>query len=393
MSVKILVSEPIIAKMGIEYSKNEWGLDQFPCIRRLPNGFIGMEYHFTDDSAEAYGREKAVLVSEDDGNSWREVNGADEEAYVRGFLGKILPSGKTIRTVMDKPVKVSEEKYAELKKLADRNFGSLPMEAVSDLMPKTYAFLLGDPVTGKVERMECELDFPGMTTWLCSGAVVKPFVFCDIKVAPDGSLWFCTYAKGRNPKNLGYQRYDCVYFLRSTDEGKTLKLHSWIQFKPDTEIYPDMFKAEGFNESDIAFMPDGSVIAVFRSGFTCPSFISRSTDGGKTWSEPEVFDKCGVFPNLLQLKCGVTLASYGRPGLFVRATDHPSGTEWSEPVTIIEPERNLGMPFAWNSCYYTSMVELGDDEALLVNSDFRVKDERGVERKSLCVRRIKVVKE
>lgn len=64
-------------------------------------------------------------------------------------------------------------------------------------------------------------------------------------------------------------------------------------------------------------MPDGSMLALLRSG--PPSYITRSMDQGRSWSKPQIFDKLGVLPQRLVLKSGVTLATYGRSWIFLRA--------------------------------------------------------------------------
>jgi len=71
-----------------------------------------------------------------------------------------------------------------------------------------------------------------------------------------------------------------------------------------------------------------------RTGCNHPSYIARSTDKCRTWSKPQRFDDIGVFPQILPLTCGVTLASYGRPRLKIRATSDPAGMHWEAPVEL-----------------------------------------------------------
>jgi len=159
-------------------------------------------------------------------------------------------------------------------------------------------------------------------------------------------------------------------------------------------------------------MPDGSMITLLRTDSLAPSYLARSVDGGKTWSEPKKFDKLGVWPVLCTLPCGVTLASYGRPGFFIRATDDPSGMEWDDPITIIPQEiadeeiiervdyfgtivrnedgENVGGP---KTCSYSDMIPLDDNTALLVYSDFTVPNAEGKPCKTILARKITVEKE
>ena len=173
---------------------------------------------------------------------------------------------------------------------------------------------------------------------------------------------------------------------------------SHLLYKPDTDVDPQAYFYEGYGENDITLAPDGSMIRLIRTnGDTIkpgPCYFTRSTDGGYTWSEPTQFDWLGVWPCLLTLKCGVTLASYGRPGIRVRATADPACLEWDEPVEILEsirkPEPYPGHTLNTASCCYTNMIALDDRTAALVYSDFRVKDEQGIPRKTMMFRTITV---
>ena len=147
---------------------------------------------------------------------------------------------------------------------------------------------------------------------------------------------------------------------------------------------------EGFCEPTLCSAPDGSVILLMRTGCPRPSYIARSTDKCKTWSKPQIFDECGVFPQLLSLPSGVTLASYGRPSLRIRATSDPSCEVWESPIRIAlsgEPSSN----FQALSCFYTGLMQISDDEALLIYSDFKYPNPDGIPVKTILSRRIKAV--
>jgi len=96
----------------------------------------------------------------------------------------------------------------------------------------------------------------------------------------------------------------------------------------------------------------------------------------------EINDR-GVLPRMLTLDNGVTLASYGRPGLFVRATADPSGLEWEPRVTVVEPLEQRA-----DTCSYSRLLALDERTALLAYSDFNYPDAQGRKRKSLLVRTV-----
>jgi hypothetical protein len=105
-----------------------------------------------------------------------------------------------------------------------------------------------------------------------------------------------------------------------------------------------------------------------------------------TWCDPIAFDDRGVWPQLLTLKCGVTLASYGRPGFFIRATKDPACLRWEERIRLVED----GTKKNKSTCSYSDMIALDDCTAALVYTDFTHKDENGVARKTVMFCTVKV---
>ena len=391
MAVKLSFGEPHVVARGPEYRQCGWGTHQFPSIRRLPDGRILAGYHIVDDSSEAYGKERGWAVSEDEGISWKAVSEAELPA-LKARSGIRLANGDYLRYIMPRPWPVSDEMHRQLKQKAGGRRNCIPMEDVPDgLFPKTWLFALSKPDSCREEEYYCKLDYPGMTTWLTTGAIVRPCPFGSMKLAPDGSIWIARYSNGRNPVNMGFTSYYACYYFRSVDNGRSFKMMSWIQYLPDTNEFADAFMTEGFCEPDICWMPDGSMITLMRTGSLTPSYIARSTDGGANWSKPVRFDDCGVLPQLLHLGCGVTLASYGRPAMKIRATCDPSGMDWDEPYVLM-PSR-LGKQDNWaQSCYYTELMPINDDTAMMIYSDFYAPDENGVQRKTILVRTIHVDK-
>jgi hypothetical protein len=119
-----------------------------------------------------------------------------------------------------------------------------------------------------------------------------------------------------------------------------------------------------------------------------PFYIVRSHDRGVTWEEPELFDDRGVWPQLLSLECGVTLATYGRPGFFLRATQDPACVKWEDRIELIHTPQTGKAPL--NTCSYSDLIALDDRTAGLVYTDFSVRDENGVPRKTVLFRTITV---
>lgn len=388
MSISLSFGKPVVVAQGPTWEEAGWGTHQFPMIRELPDGRIAISYHIVGDTTEDYGLERGWAISSDRGESWSPVSPGELPA-VKARFGTRLPSGRYLRGVTPKPFPIDDALHASLTQKVGRRKFCLGVEEIPDgLFEKDkWRFAISEPDSLTETEFFSDLEFPGMTLGLTIGAIIRPFAFGPIRVAPDGSIWIAHYCHGRNPENLGFTSYYACYYFRSTDDGRSFHLKSWIQYLPDTRDFPDAFTTEGFCEPDICFMPDGSMITLMRTGSLTPSYLARSTDGGASWSKPVLFDRCGVLPQLQPLGCGVTLASYGRPGLYVRATQDPSGMDWEQPYELMpyRPDR-----LSCDSCCYTHMLPLDDRTAMLTYTDFNVPDAHGIRRKSVMVRTIHV---
>ncbi len=109
-----------------------------------------------------------------------------------------------------------------------------------------------------------------------------------------------------------------------------------------------------------------------------PPARAVSADEGKTWKmlprdqaaetsvrASGVSRSPGVWPRMLTLKNGITLAVYGRPGFFIHATANPTGLRWDERVPIVSHR---------DTCAYGALQPLNDDTALVAYSDFNLKN-------------------
>ena len=193
-----------------------------------------------------------------------------------------------------------------------------------------------------------------------------------------------------------------VFVFRSTDDARTWECIS--QIAPDEDIYKNATAGgfEGLDEPQMELMSDGSVVVLMRSGSPCgqndpnkyPSYIARSTDNCRTWSKPKEFDKLGVLPQIKRLACGAIIASYGRPGLFVRVSGDESGMIWSDPSEIKLATNTRDASCYDRSCYYTRLLPLDDNSVLLVYSDFNYPENGvGESKKSILVRKLTAIEE
>jgi hypothetical protein len=388
---KITLGVPVVvsrAPLGLR----EWGPWQFPSIQRLPDGRLQIAYHMAADSATAYGTPPGVAVSGDNGKTWTEMKPGDPAfswAWDSAPALLVLPNGDLLRQVQ-----LRSRKFQDVQEKLPPPFTTWTASYtmyLAEKMPKELAgYRFSRLKKGSREWVEetADVNIPGAVHTVAredGNVLIFPCVW-RIKIAPDGTLWGVDHNLRVVDGTLRTPL--AISFLRSTDHGHTWNLLSEIPYQPDKEADSFWDKNEGFEEPNITFMPDGSVFCLIRTteAKVEPLYTSRSTDNGKTWSKPVVFDNLGVWPALLTLKNGVTLASYGRPGLYIRATNDPAGRSWGSRVTVVNPG-------AWgkDTCSYSDLIALNDHSALIVYSDFKYPDEQGQPRKTILVRKVTVV--
>jgi hypothetical protein len=98
-----------------------------------------------------------------------------------------------------------------------------------------------------------------------------------------------------------------------------------------------------------------------------------------------LFDR-GVFPNLLQLKNGVLVLSFGRPGVWL-SFSLDGGHSWTKPRALIE---GAFTDSTKHTCGYTSMVAVGDDTFWLAYGDFLRPNAKGEPAKAILVQKVTV---
>ena len=213
--------------------------------------------------------------------------------------------------------------------------------------PATDSGCTGDAAGSPVIHEWAPVHWPHMggqhqlfTGHAAGNSAAEPYPLGKSKWPPDGVLWapLISASVGLNPKNGAYSPYCGVCLLASEDSGHHWQLRSWINYIPDNEEYENAFLCSGYCEPDLEWMPDGSMLLLMRvTGVFlgdkewAPSYLSRSVDGGNSWSKPVRFDDIGVLPRMCRLGKDLTLAIYGRPGIYLRATKDPAGLCWEQP--------------------------------------------------------------
>ena len=442
--MKLFLHEPKVVARGPVCEEAAWGYFQFPRVHKLPDGRLAVWIHDEDDQPHTLGLgAKLWYVSEDEGETWQKG-----DSSLAGLCGtevspgvRMLPIAKPVLDLtalgLEIPpfrlaaYNVPSDRVEQPEKSADPHkmpegiggfydaFTSQDRYYYADTLPeglteKTLRFLRYDERTGETSICDRPVEWPYLPvkTYRQPDAPVRMLQpglheSDNLKRGPGGTLWVSTYSTASDPENGALSTYDAAYLLRSDDGGDSWKLAAWQPYIPDTKADKLAWWRDGFSETDFEFMPDGSMIMLLRS--TCvfhggpewgPLYFSRSADGGKTWTKPQVFDKIGILPQLRRLECGVTLAIYGRPGIFVRASEDPSGLRWEAPVEVMTPKDRSGLmnrpPVRPNfhqwagSCCNVHAAILGPNKIIIAYSDFYVPDEKGIKRKTILTQVIEV---
>ena len=399
--MKLKISDPIVVSVGPDSRTAGWGVFQFPDLTRLDENTILCKYANGADSNTEYGKkqENNARISYDLGKTWSPVVLEDYD----GVRGMPLSNGDNIFFVQPQSVPFSEswdlgEPAGFVKRKAQWCYR---IEKITpDICANTWILARTKPGADKPELEPVKLNWPNMVLRVCRGLLVPPITMGKLRKGPDGTLWMTNYDIGNGPRDNKFTGFLANYLFKSTDNGYTWDLVHYLPYDPAEIPHPDADDWEGFGENDITYAPNGDLVRIIRTNGNLHKgnsgagllYIVRSSDGGKTWTEPRIFDKLGVWPRLLTLGCGVTLASYGRPGLYLRATDDPACEKWEDPIELIHSQFDTLTADVTDvgTCSYTDMIPLDDRTALLAHTDFNIKDENGIPRKTVVVRYITV---
>lgn len=150
------------------------------------------------------------------------------------------------------------------------------------------------------------------------------------------------------------------FVKRSCDGGKTWEKLGLV---PDGEGVDRSW----VHEPDVTELPDGTLLGALRVSpkrFVGDNtvYLTRSCDGGVTWSVPQPTDFCGTPPHFLRHRSGALVMTYSRrvaPNGQRGKISYDDGVTWSEEL-VIGPESP-----DWDHGY-PSTVELSDGSLLTV---------------------------
>ena len=448
--MKITAGKPILVYQGGRPEELHWGFVQFPWLYNTADGNILIAIHCEDDAPFAIDGGKSYLKSTDGGKTW--VAATADDVRKMGYktakgdflMPRVFPPKSVVG--MKQPTWFGNYRIPTDKTLPQKSEdpSSLPFPAaISTNVFGSFDYLyyvdsLPDDICPKgllFSRLRCGEEIPDLyeakadwknrlvriydpkvvyDSWKGEGKeliVSSPGLYSGprIKLGPDNkTLWLAEYKEGSDPETAAYTGKGGAYILKSTDDGESWECVSFIRYEGDAEKDHFAYLRDGFSEPSIEFMGDGSMLCLLR---TCgvfggtpewgPTYLTRSTDEGKSWSKPEYFKDRGALPTLLRLECGVTLAVITRPGIFVYASDD-EGYTWDDGLEIMSDGDRSGLgntvperPNFWEyagSCCNCTILPIAENKALLAYSDFYYPDENGVKRKSILTVEITVEK-
>lgn len=399
------ISAPTVVFQGEEGDQG-WGKHQFPNIRRTTNGMLVASWAYGEDKVggKTTGFSK---ISVNGGTSWVPNTGGNaveqtllmpNGKYFAGFRSAGTPQTSYLSTsdvapAYSTPSKSTTTYFAE-------DIADLPTTVEKNITG--LSFNEYDPEAKTWTAVECTLNWPYAPVTVYPGNYVYSVsgVFglsgSNVIVADNGNLYTCIYCGGfdsfAESKEAAVTEYaksgnSYVFVFESTDCARTWDLVAQLTPGAETDGVRDQSGFEGYDEPRMIQMPDGSFLMLMRTGSNSPMYVTRSEDG-HTWTTPEQFDYCGVLPFLLQFDCGITVASYGRPDLLIRLTDDPTGAEWEEHIEI--PLSTESANYSTRSCFYTNMLQLDEDTAILIYSDFLYPNKKGVGVRTILTRTITV---
>lgn len=394
---RLSISDPVIVAQATP-EISSWGPYQFPWVERLADGALHITFHLHADSATSYGLPNGHVISRDEGQSWQRVEAPSSPG------GLLLPNGDRLLADCVKAIPVGQLSLPPPMAARHSSYCDFEYYGADALPPelvKAWPFLrlARGASEWKQEWATVSLNKAADVRTVTEKVLVVPhFEHNRIRVASDGSLIATLYAmpprflgRRRNIANRGF----LTIIVASGDFGRTWHEIGAIPYEPDFTADRHWDARDGFSEPQINEMPDGSLFALLRSedgnggSDNAPLYCARSEDQGVTWSRPAVFDDRGVWPQLLTLESGITLASYGRPGLFLRATRDPSGRLWDPRVTLVEPGTDNAHTNT-HTCAYSGLIALSDTRALIVYSEFKHPDAQGRPCKTLLSRTITI---
>ena len=201
-----------------------------------------------------------------------------------------------------------------------------------------------------------------------------------LKALSDGSIITTATAQ----MLLGDRKWWLQLLFRSTDGG-----HSFEFVGLPTGAAPPQ-NHRGFTEPALTELSNGDLLMAFRIEYHQPDRVMmqcRSSDGGRTWTEPIVcpgvprhypirrlqpianqgklhLNAAGVSPYLTTLPSGIVAMVYGRPGVYITFSEEGTGEVWRDRLPVVAEESLFGINC--DSSHMAGVIDVGMHELVMI---------------------------
>jgi len=286
----------------------------FPDLFILPDGNIGTSFGTKAVRSHIAQSTSASLISSDGGKTW---SNADEPLVDKRWKTK---DGKLVVPAAQGWIYTDASRKAELEK-QHKIINATPSGGIAYLGDAQFRTSSDGGKTWKTQEIKIPENCVGL---------MNHHAYATYLVTKKGARLRAIYGRRFDPKTNTVGK-DEEFFLRSTDDGK-----SWTCYPMYPSGLPD--PKVGFNETAIAQAADGTIIAMMRSTEQDYLWEATSKDDGLTWSAPVKTPIWGFPADLIRLKDGRLLCSYGyrRAPMGIRASlSSDNGKTWDVAHELI----------------------------------------------------------
>lgn len=391
--VKVQLGSPVVvAQTGT--ASLPWGVWQFPTISEPEPGVMLLAFNSNEDrphNSIAEMKPAGRYTSTDGGKTW-------QPASIRpGFTSLYTPISLCHRRngdvlYLDAPVgcEVPKDRLPPPAGIHNVTYTVRDSRLIPENLFPQSNLMLRQAGSSEWDSTPVAIDDPdaGCISFDPPGrdyAIIRPSRLVQVLELPDGSLLAIRGDLRLGPDRKVLPKW-AVWCLNSKDDGRTWKFQGMIASNDENQ------PINGYCEPCATILPDGSLLAALRTegGMetdqkTGVLYLAQSYDNGQTWSKPRAINPFGVFPGLLTLENGVTVLSFGRPGVNLLFNADGRGEKWDGLTLLV----NEGQRFRHTSGY-TSMIPTGPDRFLIAYDQFDYPNAQSEPCKSILVREVVV---
>ena len=388
--LSVSLSDPVVVALS-RPGETRWGHHQFPTISRLPDGQALVTFNGGPDRDDFYGKPGPAYVSADQGVTWSAYDPPDPLLTVSHSVISEVKEGDHLCVPMSVSLDI-EKQGVKLPRLSGtmQVYGEVLFYRLSDCASeiqnhmKKLPAVRWDARQKRWQREEVGWDTANALVRTRKSDYVIPRPYIDNRVLVVGDLlYYADFHLGHLLPDGSHPRNYASWCMVSRYNGRSWDRHGLIAYDQSGKLM--------MGEPCLAQTTDDRLVCVIRCADhqQMPMLITYSSDGGKTWDEPQRLYDFGVMPQLLRLPNKVMALSFGRPGVHLMLSPDGEAKRWTGPVSVIAGDRSS---ISGHSCGYTRMLPVGDDSFLLAYSDFNWPGPDGRDCRAILVRKVVVSK-